>query len=417
MRVTDEVEVQLLIHHETSSPVTKGAATAALRHAIEESAQFVQSTEEQRQVAGLREAVDAYLEPSAGDAQLVATLAAARRLSLLNVEQSRQALERAALWDRLSNIGGVSAAIVLLVGVAGLLVWLRHGPFRAIAGLSQAMGRFSDGDLDSRAPEVGPRELAIMARSFNATAEALMRARARQTEYLATAIHDLRTPLTAIQLAVGYIAPDRPLPPESRIRGLIELIGRQLTRLNGLVGDVLNASWIESGKLPLLRERFDARPIVAESVQLFRTLAPEHLIDLTMPSEPIMLQADRARIQQVLNNLLSNAVKYSPLGSRVRVNLACTGEQFTLTVSDEGQGIAPKDHAQIFETFQRTSATHGEAPGTSLGLWVSRRVIEAHGGRLELRSRVGHGSTFCVVLPAESLHTDAVAESASRDAA
>jgi signal transduction histidine kinase len=113
-----------------------------------------------------------------------------------------------------------------------------------------------------------------------------------------------------------------------------------------------------------------------------------------------VLYGDRTRLEQVLNNLLSNAVKYSPLGSRIRVDLARKGEELTLEVSDEGPGIPPEDRARIFEAFERRSATHEEAPGTSLGLWVSRRMVEAHGGRMDLDSRVGYGSTFRVILPA-----------------
>jgi signal transduction histidine kinase len=242
-----------------------------------------------------------------------------------------------------------------------------------------------------------------MARSFNTTAGALMRGRQRQREYVATAMHALRTPLTTIQLAVGYISPDRPLPPEPRMRGLLDLIGRQLVRLNGLVGDILNATWIDAGELPLLMKRFDLRSIAVGSVKLFQSLSPEHVFHLSMPDEPLDLQGDRSRLEQVLNNLLSNAVKYSPLGSRVEMALSRAGDDLLVEVRDQGKGIAPEDRARIFQAFERGSATHEQAAGSSLGLWVSRRVIEAHGGHIELDSRVGRGSTFRVILPGEPL--------------
>jgi signal transduction histidine kinase len=292
--------------------------------------------------------------------------------------------------------------MLLAAGVTGFVIWNRRGPLRQVRALSGAMERFSAGDLDSRAPEAGPRELMVMARTFNAVAGALVRARQRQAEYVATAIHDLRTPLTAIQLAVGYLGPERALPAESRIREVVSLIKRQLTRMNGLVGDVLNATWIEAGEMPLLSERVDLFQVASSSVELFRALAPEHLIDLQGPpggAPPV--RGDSRRLEQVVNNLLSNAVRYSPLGSRVRVELGELGEYVMLSVSDEGPGVAPEDRSRIFESFQRHSATHEEAPGTSLGLWVSRRVVEALGGQLELSSRVGQGSTFRVILPAE----------------
>jgi two-component system sensor histidine kinase MtrB len=403
VRYAEEMELQLLIHREASNPVVKGTAKAELLRAVEGASATIQSTEERRLFGQLRDAVDAYFGEGAGEREIGAALTAAHRLSLINLDHAREARQRAELWALRADVAGVAAALVQLAGLIAFLVWLRRGPLRRVAALSDAMTRFRDGDLDSRAPEQGSRELVAMARSFNATAGALLRARQRQSGYVATAIHDLRTPLTAIQLAVGYLTPSRPLPPEARIRDLLRMIGRQLTRLNALTGDVLNSLQIEEGGLTLLREQFDLQAVASESVQMFRELAPEHVIDLEAPPEPLAYDGDRARLAQVLNNLLSNAVKYSPRGSSVRVELARVGGEIFLAVSDEGQGILPEDREGIFEAFERRSATHEAAPGTSLGLWVSKRVVEAHGGRLELESRVGRGSTFRVVLPAQPL--------------
>jgi len=400
LHAADEIQQQLLAYRDSTGPIARGTTTAYLKRSVEDAARFIQSDREKAVVDDLAGAVNSYLEPGAGEAEFAHALSAAHQLSLINVEQAREARQRAALWDRLSNVAGTAAAITLLAGVAGFLVWLRRGPFLHVADLSDAMDRFSSGDMDARANEAGSTELVGMARTFNATASALVRARQRQADYISTVIHDIRTPLTAIHLAVSYFDPKRPLPSEPRVRDLIQLIERQLTRLNGLVGDVLNATWMEAGgELTLLRSEFDLRTVASESVQVFRALAPQHVIEETTPPAPIVLQGDRVRIEQVINNLLSNAVKYSPLGSRVRVAVARTRDDATVTVSDEGSGIAPEDRDRIFEPFQRRDATHGEASGTALGLWVSKRVIEAHGGRIELESRVGHGSMFRVVLP------------------
>jgi signal transduction histidine kinase len=271
-----------------------------------------------------------------------------------------------------------------------------------VAELSHAMDSFSSGNLDARATAAGSPELVRMARTFNATAGALVRARQRQAEYISTVIHDVRTPLTAIHLAVSYFDPHRPLPSESRIRDLVQIIERQLTRLNGLVGDTLNATWMEAGgELTLLRSELDLRAVASESVELFRGLAPQHVIALTVPEAPIALHGDRFRIEQVINNLLSNAVKYSALGTHVRVNVARAGDHAILTVGDEGPGVPPEDRERIFEPFQQRSPTHGGASGAALGLFVSKRVVEAHAGRMELESQVGRGSTFRIVLPME----------------
>lgn len=412
LRAAHDIDVQLLLHDDLQTPAARADSVVTLLGAVDDASRFTQSAEEQRQVMDLREAIDAYLR-GGKDADVAPAFRAARRLWMINAEGASQLAQRAVLMNQVSNFAGASAAISLLIGVAAFVLWLRRGPSRQIARLSDAMDRFGSGDLDARAPdEAGPQELVKIARAFNATASALIRARQRQIRYVSTAMHDLRTPLTAIQLAVGYVSPGRPLPPESRIRELVELIGKQLTRLNGAIGDILNATWIEAGEMPLLRSQFDLRSVASESVKFFRELAPDHVIDLKMPAEPLAIRADRPRLEQVLNNLLSNAIKYSPLGSHVRVRLTrlptATGvDALTMEVSDEGPGVSPEDRARIFETFERQSATHAEAAGTSLGLWVSRRVVEAHGGRIELDSQVGRGATFRVTLPAEPRTTTA----------
>src|SRR5262245_8122058 len=195
VRVAEQVEVQLVLNYEISSPMAKGATRAALLRSLDESETFVQSSEERRRVAELRQAVEAYLRSDGGGAEVGAALSAAHRLSLLNVEQARQTRSRAEMLDHLAEIGAVLAALLLMGAVVGFLVWLRRGPFRHVADLSSAMEKFSAGDLDARAPEVGPQELVIMARSFNGAAGALVRARQQQAEYVTTVVHDLRIPL------------------------------------------------------------------------------------------------------------------------------------------------------------------------------------------------------------------------------
>lgn len=400
VRIAGNIENQLYILHGTTNPVARGTAMAELLSAVEESSRFANSAEEQRRILELTDAVGAFLRSGAGDVEMARALSATQRVSRMNIDQARQAQERAARWKQAATIGGVTAAALHLVGVVLFFLWLKKGPLQRIQALSSAMDRFHAGDLDARAPEQGPTELVTMARSFNTAASALVRARRRQSEYVATAINELRTPLTAIQLAVSYLTSGRSLPPERRIRDLVKLIARQLTRVNGLTGDILNATWLEEeGTLTLICKHFDLRDLVSEAANLFRGLAPQHLIEVELPPVPQPYYGDRERLFQVLNNLLSNAVKYSPPGSRVNVRLSPSEERFALSVTDEGPGIPPEDREHIFETFRRHSATHEEAPGTSLGLWVARRVVEAHSGQMELESRLGEGSTFYICLP------------------
>ena len=211
-------------------------------------------------------------------------------------------------------------------------------------------------------------------------------------------VHDLRNPLAAVQLAVGYVTPKRPLPSEGRLREIFGLIGRQLRRLNSLVGDVLNAVQIEAGQIVLRKTWCDLGQLAEESVSLFQSMSPYHRLELSCTGSTT-LRADATRLEQVLNNLVGNAVKYSPHGSLVRVTVTGDDGWLSVSVSDEGPGISPALHGRIFRPFTRGPSEHEEIEGIGLGLYVSQRIIEAHGGSIQVSSGDGRGTTFQATLP------------------
>jgi two-component system, OmpR family, sensor histidine kinase MtrB len=123
-----------------------------------------------------------------------------------------------------------------------------------------------------------------------------------------------------------------------------------------------------------------------------------------VPDLPVVVRGDPTRLTQVVTNLLSNAIKYSPRGGRVRVQLARAQDEVMLSVSDEGVGIPPDEYERIFEPFRRSKGSSAEIPGIGLGLSVSRRIVRAHGGDIEVVSQIGAGSTFRVRLPPQRPH-------------
>jgi signal transduction histidine kinase len=143
----------------------------------------------------------------------------------------------------------------------------------------------------------------------------------------------------------------------------------------------------------------DVRGLARGAVDLFRSAATTHRLVLDVTDEPAMVSCDSLRIEQVLNNLISNAIKYSPSGSDVNVDVGVRDDEAVLSVRDEGVGIAPEDVPHIFEPFRRTGASRESVKGVGLGLYVTKRIVEAHGGRLEVDSMLGAGSTFRVFLP------------------
>jgi signal transduction histidine kinase len=141
---------------------------------------------------------------------------------------------------------------------------------------------------------------------------------------------------------------------------------------------------------------------VEQGVELFQAPSRGDRFDLVLPDHEVQTRCDRVRLEQVLMNLLSNAVKYSPPGSRITVTLECNGDGAVLAVADQGVGIAPEDQRRLFDPFRRTETSRAAFPGVGLGLFVVRRIVQAHGGRIEIDSAPGRGSTFRVRLPATS---------------
>jgi signal transduction histidine kinase len=166
-----------------------------------------------------------------------------------------------------------------------------------------------------------------------------------------------------------------------------------------MVGDLLDATRIEAGKLELQLEERDARELAHAVVELYQAAGPSHELKLSLPDTPVLLSCDGARIEQVLNNLVSNAIKYSAEGTRVDVTVLQQGDAVLLSVADQGMGISADEQRHLFAPFRRTHGAREHAPGAGLGLSVARRIVEAHGGRIEVDSHPGRGSVFRVHLP------------------
>ena len=263
-----------------------------------------------------------------------------------------------------------------------------------MGALSRTMTRLRGGHVESRAPLGGALELRSAAAAFNEMADALVRQRRGQLAYLAGVVHDIRNPLAALKFGLRGL--ELTEDPVARAR-TSALVARQVDRLSRLVSDVLDATQIEAGKLELRRERYDLRHAAREIVELYAPTAAGHPITVELPDTPVIAEVDPTRIEQVLGNLLSNAIKYSPGGGRVALRVMSDGRDCSLEVTDRGIGIAPDALEDIFAPFRRRAPEVGL--GAGLGLSVSRRIVEAHGGSIEVESELGKGSTFRVHLP------------------
>jgi signal transduction histidine kinase len=383
--------MRLTSHLEEMERVASTAEESMLMRNVRERVARYLST--QREVLGEE---GAQLSPRAG-ADLDQALVELEHLIELNVSQARDAEAQAARWDRVARVGGPLIAALLLVGLFGSFFWARRSVLRPVVQLRQAMRRFASGRKRTRALETGPTELREVARTFNEMASSLARQQEDQLTFLAGVAHDLRNPLSALKMSAALVAPGREVSPE-RIEKMLALVRRQVARLDRMVGDLLDATRIEAGKLELQLEERDARELARAVVELYQAAGSGHELSLSLPESPVPLRCDGARIEQVLNNLVSNALKYSPDGTRVEVTVVQRGEEVLFSVSDQGIGISAEEQRHLFTPFQRASEARERASGAGLGLSVARRIVEAHGGSIEVDSQPGKGSVFSIRL-------------------
>lgn len=216
-------------------------------------------------------------------------------------------------------------------------------------------------------------------------------------QFLSIVSHELRTPLTTIK---GYAQMLR-RKMEGDLQGerFTDNIDAQVSRLSRLVDDLLDVTRFSRGQFELMPQMMDLRPVLEEVIARFQVVAPRHKIQLYLDRGVFEGHWDHDRLEQVMNNLVGNAIKYSPTGGTVTISTGHEGNNLVVSVRDQGVGIAPEDQAQLFERFFRGGVEGQEVKGLGLGLYVTQRIVDAHGGTISVRSKPGQGSEFSFTLP------------------
>ncbi len=298
----------------------------------------------------------------------------------------------------------------LLILVPGLALAVLVGSFisrRALAPVDkiiEEVREISDGrSLHRRLPvPMEKDELGRLALTLNQMMGRLEGSFAALHRFTADASHELKTPLTVVRAGVERAITTPHLPRET-LEALEESL-QEARRMAELVDALLTLARADEGRAPLQREPVDLRELVRETQETGELLAEEAgvAMDVATPTEPLVLDLDKSRIRQLVLNLIENAVKYTPRGGSVRVNLGQENGTVTISVADTGIGIAPGDLPHVFDRFWRADSARtrtGDRPGTGLGLAICKWIAEAHGGRIEVVSRPGRGTTFTVTLP------------------
>lgn len=304
------------------------------------------------------------------------------------------AMRRLTLWL------GVAGSAVLILGLAGGW-WLASRAIRPIEDISATALKIAGGDLSQRINAADAEsELGRLAAVLNSTFARLEAAFAHQSRFTSDASHELRTPVSVI-LSQAQTALSRDRPGEE-YREALEACQRAALRMRRLTESLLALARLDAGQEPMKHERFDLSRVARECVELVRPLAVERGLQMECELPAADCVGDPERIAQVATNLLSNAIHFNRDRGEVRIAVSAENGSVLLAVTDTGAGIPPEDLPHIFERFYRVDKSRSRVQGrTGLGLAICKAIVDAHSGTVEVRSELGHGSTFTVKLPAK----------------
>jgi signal transduction histidine kinase len=303
-------------------------------------------------------------------------------------------------------IGVAAGAIVLALLLGFVLSWSLIGPIQRI---DSRLAAIASGDFSGHVDVSNRDELGALGTNVNRMNDELRRlyreleATSRhKSEFLANMSHELRTPLNAI-IGFSQVLRERMFGGvnEKQEEYLDDILSSG-NHLLSLINDVLDLSKVEAGEVKLEVAPFSLRDALERGVVMVRERATTDGVHVALATsaEVDLVDGDERRIRQVIFNLLSNAVKLTPAGGAVDVSAARVDGEVRVSVADTGPGLAPEDHERIFEEFQQTNAGVEQREGTGLGLALSKRLVELHGGRIWVDSELGEGSTFVFTLPA-----------------
>ena len=221
-----------------------------------------------------------------------------------------------------------------------------------------------------------------------------------KSTFISIISHELKTPVALIKGYAGTLRREDAAWDMATVRESAAVIEEEADRLTQLINNLLDASRLQAGGLSLNLSDVALDQIAQRLVRKFRTQTDQHTLTADFPSDMPVIQADAARLEQVLSNLIGNAIKYSPKGGAVRVTGRVRLDEVIVSVSDEGIGIPLEEQGRIFERFYRVDdALSRRTAGSGLGLYLAKAVIEAHGGRIWVESAPDRGATFSFALP------------------
>jgi two-component system OmpR family sensor kinase len=288
-------------------------------------------------------------------------------------------------------------ALLLAGGGGGLLA---HRALKPVDIMTQAARRISGEHLDERLQETGSGdELDRLAKTLNEMLGRLDDAFHQMRQFSADASHELQTPLTILKGEMEVALRSARTPEE--YQRVLESGLEEIDRISHLVEGLLLLARADAGVLRLDLRLVELKELLQEIYEQMKVVANDHAVSLqTASMEAVSIQGDREHLRRLLLNVVDNAIKYTPAGGSVTLSLQHDGEWALLKISDTGIGLSQEEQERIFSRFHRaTEARSRDEKGVGLGLSIARSVAEAHGGRIQVESTPGQGSTFMVFLP------------------
>ncbi len=290
-------------------------------------------------------------------------------------------------------ISAVGAAILAL----GMVQFLARGMTSPLREMARAASVMAKGDYSRRVTATSRDEVGHLAVAFNQMAADLDEVDRMRRDLVANVSHELRTPISALQVVLENLI-DGVEPPQPET--LHAMLG-QVERLGRLVAQLLDLSRLESGAVPLQKQRVEARSLLEEAARdtqfKAQTATKNVHVELSVEPDRLSLEADPERVHQVLANVLDNAMRHSPDGGRIEVAARADDGAVRIEISDEGPGIDEDEASRLFERFYRSDhARSTNEGGTGLGLSIARWIVELHGGEIEAQNRpAGEGGPGC----------------------
>lgn len=266
-------------------------------------------------------------------------------------------------------------------------------PTLALTRVAEQVGR---GNFEVSAVTARDDELGRLTRTFNNMVQDIAKREESRLQFVASVAHDLRNPIAGIGMAARRLK--RGELAEADAQKWLDMIVNNARRLETMAKDLTDNVQVASGNMEMRCEKVEIDALMRQLAEDCGVLYENHEI-VFRGDRHCFIQGDPNRLERVAFNLISNAVKYSPEGTVVRVRVMCEESNAVFTVGDQGPGIAPQDMDVIFQPFGRGKDVRGVATGAGLGLFVVKQIVEAHGGRIEVKSEPGGGTVVKVALP------------------